>query len=56
MPGKETVDAVFFARMQEEYQKKKKLYLCFVGMKKDFDRVPRKVMEWAMRRIYPNAS
>ena len=52
MPGKETVDAIFIVRrMQEEYQKKdKKLYTCFVDMGKAFDRVPRKVMEWAMRK------
>ena len=38
-------------RMQEEYQKKdKKLYICCVDMQKAFDRVPRKVMEWAMRK------
>ena len=24
--------------------------MCFVGMEKAFDRVPRKVMEWAMRK------
>ena len=37
--------------MQEEYQKKdKKLYMCFVDMQKGFDRVPRKVIEWAMRK------
>ena len=37
--------------MQEKYQKKnKKLYMCFVDMEKAFDRVPRKVMEWAMRK------
>ena len=52
MPGKGTVDAIFIVRrMQEEYQKKdKKLYMCFVDMEKVFDRVPRKVMEWAMRK------
>ena len=51
MPGKGTVDAIFIVRrMQEEYQKKdKKLYMCFVDMEKAFDRVARKVMEWAMR-------
>ena len=38
-------------RMQEEYQKKdKKLYMCFVDMEKAFDRAPRKVMEWAMKK------
>ena len=51
MPGKGKVDAIFIVRMQEEYQKKdKKLYVCFVNMEKAFDRVPRKVMEWAMRK------
>ena len=52
MPGKGTMDAIFIVRrMQEEYQKKdKKLYMCFVDMEKAFDRVPRKVMEWAMRK------
>ena len=50
MPGKGTVDAIFIVRrMQEEYLKKdKKLYMCFVDMEKAFDRLPRKVIEWAM--------
>ena len=53
MPGKGTVDAIFIVRRrQEEYQKKnKRLYMCFVDMEKAFDRVPRKVMEWAMRKM-----
>ena len=38
-------------RMQEEYREKdKKLYMCFVDLEKAFDRVPRKVMQWALRR------
>ena len=38
-------------RMQEEYQDKgKKLCMCFVDLEKAFDQVPRKVMEWAMRK------
>ena len=36
--------------MQEEYQKDKKLYMCFGDMEKAFDKVPRKVMECAMRK------
>ena len=37
--------------LQEEYHAKgKKLYTCFVDPEKAFDRVPRKVLEWAMRK------
>ena len=52
MPGKGTMDAIFIVRkMQEEYQKKhKKFYMCFTDMEKAFDRVPKKVMDWAMRK------
>ena len=47
MPGRGTTDA----RMQEEFRdKKKKLYMCFVDTDNAFDRVPRKMMEWAMRK------
>ena len=51
-PGKGTVNAIFIVRrIQEEYQKRdKKLHMCFVDMEKAFDRVPRKVTEWAMRK------
>ena len=46
------VDTILIVRrMQEEYQKKNKnLYMCFVDIEKAFDRVPRKVMELAMRK------
>ena len=52
MPGKGTIDALFIVRrMQEEYREKnKKLYMCFVDLEKAFDRVPRRVMEWALRK------
>ena len=37
--------------MQEEFRgREKKLYMCFVDSEKAFDRVPRKVMEWALRK------
>ena len=52
MPGRETTDALFIVRrMQEKYRKKdKKLYMCFVDLEKTFDRVPRRVMQWALRK------
>ena len=51
MSRKGTVDEIFVVITQEKYQKKdKKLYMCFVDMKKAFDRVPRKVMEWAITK------
>ena len=52
MPGKGTIGAVFILRrLQEEYlDKEKKLNMCFIDLEKAFDRVPRKVLEWAMRK------
>ena len=52
MPGKGTTDALFILRrMQEEFRgRKKKLCLCFVDLEKAFDRVPRKGMEWVLRK------
>ena len=52
MPERGTINAVYIMRrMQEEYDVKgKKLYMCFVEQKKALDRVPRKVLEWAMRK------
>ena len=52
LPGKGTTDALFILRrMQEEFLgREKKLYMFFVDLEKAFDRVFRKVMEWALRK------
>ena len=52
MPDKGTIDAVFIQRrLQEEYlDKEKKFYMCIYDLIKAFDRVSRKVLEWAMRK------
>ena len=52
MPGRSTVDAIFILRrMQESYiEKNRKLFICFVDLEKAFDRVPRKVIEWALKK------
>ena len=52
MPAKGTVDAVFILRrIQGKYSaKQKKLYMCFVDKETAFDKVPRKVVEWAIRK------
>ena len=52
MRWKGTTNALFILRrMQEEFRgREKKLYMCFVDLKKAFNRIPRKVMEWGLRK------
>ena len=53
MPGRGTTDAIFILRQLQEKHlaKNKKLYFAFVDLEKVFDRVPRKVFWWAMRKL-----
>ena len=53
MPGRGTTDAIFILRqMQEKYVgKRKDLFFAFVDLEKAFDRIPRKVLWWAMRSL-----
>ena len=42
---------MYILRIHEEYNSRgKKLYICFVDLEKGFDRIVRKVLEWAMRK------
>ena len=49
---KSTIGAIFIVRqLQEKFlAKKKKLFHVFVDLEKAFDRIPRKAIEWALRR------
>ena len=53
MLGRGTTDAIFILRQLQENHlgKQKPLYFAFVDLEKSLDRVPRKVLWWAMRRV-----
>ena len=54
MPGHCTTDAIFIIwQIQEKHQAKKKmLYFAFIDLEKAFDRVPRELIWWAMRKAW----
>ena len=53
VPGRGTTDTIFVVRqLQEKYlAANKRLYMAFVDLEKAFDRVPGKVIWWALRKL-----
>ena len=53
MPGCCTTDAIFIlGQLQEKYMAANKpLFVAFVDPEKAFDRVPRKIIWWAVRKL-----
>ena len=53
VPGRSTTDAIFVVRqLQGKYlAANKRLYMAFVDLEKAFDRVLRKVIWWALRKL-----
>ena len=53
MPRRSTTDAIYILRqMQEKHLiRKKKIYFTFVDLENAFDRIPRSVLWWALRKL-----
>ena len=51
MPGKGTTDAIFIMLQVQERHQARKLYYAFVDLETEFERVPREVVRWALRKL-----
>jgi hypothetical protein len=52
MPGRSTIKAIFLIRqLMKRYRgQKKDLHIIFIDLEKDYDKVPRNVMWWALQK------
>ena len=50
MHGKGTTIFIM-QKVEEKHQAKKKLYYALAGLEKKFDRVPREVLRWVLRKM-----
>ena len=50
MPGRSTKEAIFLIRqvMERFREQKKDLHMIFIDLEKDYDKIPRNVMWWAL--------
>ena len=53
MSGRTTTDAIFILRKMQEkrHLKRKTMYAALVDLEKAFNRVPRKVLWWGLRKL-----
>ena len=52
MPGRSTIEAIFLVRhLKERYgEQKRDLHMVFIDFEKDYDKIPRNVMWWALEK------